>query len=165
VVARLADPDAPWVTLHVDAADLPRVATGQRLVVTFDGLPEESWDGRVTAIAPALHEDAGRDVARVTGRLADPRRRLPWNASVNARIVVGEKPAALLVPRAALQRRGERRFVYVDRDGRAAAREVSVGLVGLTDVEIASGLAEGDRVLLPGEAPLSDGLRIAPARP
>ena len=165
VVARLADPDEPWVTLHVDPADLPRVATGQRVVVTFDGLPEESWGGRVTAVFPALHDDAGREVARVTGRLADPRRRLPFNASVNARIVVGEKPSALLVPRAALQRTGERRFVYLDRDGRATARDVTVGLVGLGDVEIASGLAEGDHVLLPGEAPLSEGLRIAPARP
>src|SRR5262249_27660775 len=164
-VARVAAPGEPGVRLHVDPADLPRVATGQRVVVTFDGLPEESWGGRVTAVFPALHDDAGREVARVTGRLADPRRRLPFNASVNARIVVGEKPSALLVPRAALQRTGERRFVYLDRDGRATARDVTVGLVGLGDVEIASGLAEGDHVLLPGEAPLSEGLRIAPARP
>jgi HlyD family secretion protein len=165
VVARIADPEQPWVTLDVDPADLPRVGAGQRIVVTFDGLPDESWEGHVTGVAPALHDDSGRAVARVTARLADPRGRLPFNASVNARIVVGEKPSALLVPRAALQRKGERRFVYVDREGRAAAREVSVGLVGLNDVEIESGLAEGDSVLLPGEVSLSEGLRVAPARP
>jgi len=38
---------------------------------------------------------------------------------------------------------------------------VSVGLIGLNEVEVTSGLAERDVVLLPGATPLSDGLRVA----
>jgi len=74
--------------------------------------------------------------------------------------VAGEKRGALVVPRAALQRDGERRFVFVPVDGRARRRDVAVGLMGLTAVEVTSGLAEGDVVLLPGTTPLSDGVRV-----
>jgi hypothetical protein len=38
---------------------------------------------------------------------------------------------------------------------------VSVGLIGLNEVEVTSGLDERDVVLLPGSTPLSDGLRVA----
>ena len=87
---------------------------------------------------------------------------LPFNASVNASIIVGERPSALLVPRAALRQDGPQRFVYVERAGRAERREISVGLVGLTEVEVTSGLAEGETVVLSSEAPLSSGIPIAP---
>jgi HlyD family secretion protein len=164
VVANVVDPDQPSVALYVDPPDLPQVATGQRITITFDGLPNQEWEGRVTSVAPALREASGREVARVLGTIADPAHRLPFNASVSARIVVGERSSALLVPRAALHREENRRFVYGERAGRAVRRDVSVGLVGLTDVEVTSGLADGETVLLPGEVPLSEGLRIAPLR-
>jgi UDP-N-acetylmuramoylalanine--D-glutamate ligase len=43
-------------------------------------------------------------------------------------------------------------------------RDVSVGLVGLNDVEVTGGLAENDAVILPGTVPLSDGLRVTAAK-
>ena len=85
---------------------------------------------------------------------------LPPNASVNVQIVTGEKNGALAIPRAALFREGDSRFVYRLEDGRARRRDVSVGLVGLNDVEVTSGLKENDPVILPGTVPLSDGLRV-----
>ena len=90
---------------------------------------------------------------------------LPPNASVNVQIVVGERKAALAIPRAALFRDGERRFVYRLERGRARRREISVGLVGLNDVEVTGGLSEGDVVLLSGAAPLSDGLKVTAQEP
>jgi len=103
----------------------------------------------------------GRQVGEVLGEISDPTSRLPPNASVNVQIVVGEKKGALVVPRAALQRDGERRFVWILQNGRARRRDVKVGLVGLTEVEVTSGLADGDRVLMSGAVPLSEGLRVA----
>jgi hypothetical protein len=66
------------------------------------------------------------------------------------------------VPRAALLRDGDRRFVYVYEDGRARRRDVTVGLLGLNEAEVASGLRENERVILPGATALSDGLRRPP---
>ena len=161
VVASVADPDRLGVRVRVDQPDLPRVQAGQRLVVTFDGLPDRKWGGKVIRVAPGLREVGGRQVGEVMGQISDPTSQLPPNASVNVQIVAAEKAAALVVPRAAVVRDGERRFVWVLRDGRARRRDVTVGLIGLTEVEVASGLSEGDRVLMPGTVPLSEGLRVA----
>jgi HlyD family secretion protein len=161
IVASVADPDHLRVRVRVDQPDLPRVAAGQRLVVTFDGLPDRKWAGRVTLVAPGLREAGGRQVGEILGEISDPTSQLPPNASVNVQIVVAEKKAALVVPRAAVNRDGERRFVWLLQDGRARRRDVTLGLIGLTEVEIAGGLSEGEPVLLSGAVPLSEGLRVA----
>jgi membrane fusion protein (multidrug efflux system) len=148
----------------VDQPDLPRVSVGQRLIVTFDGLPDRRWEGRVLAVSPGVREAAGREVGEVLGEISDKTLSLPPNASVNVQIVTGEKHSVSTVPRAALFRDGDRRFVYRLEDGRAQRRDVSIGLVGLNDVEIAGGLKENDVVILPGTVPLSDGLRVRTAK-
>jgi multidrug efflux pump subunit AcrA (membrane-fusion protein) len=162
VVANVTEPEKPYVRLRVDPPDLPLVAEGQRFRVTFDGLPNRGWEGHLQVVAHGLREASGREVAEVLGLVEGSGQDLPFNASVNASIVVGERPSALLVPRAALRQDGAQRFVYVERGGRAERREISVGLVGLTEVEVTSGLGEGETVVLSSEAPLSPGLPISP---
>jgi multidrug efflux pump subunit AcrA (membrane-fusion protein) len=145
-------------------ADPPRVAIGQRLIVTFDGLPDRRWEGKVLAVSAGVREASGREVGEVLGEISDKPLSLPPNASVNVQIVVGERHGVLTIPRAALFRDGNRRFVYCLEEGRARRREVSIGLIGLNDVEITDGLRESDAVILPGTLPLSDGLRVTTAK-
>ncbi len=163
IVANVIDPAHRRVRARVDQPDLPQTRVGQRLVVTFDGLPGERWEGRVTFVDPGLREVGGREVGEVLGEVADPQAKLPSNAAVDVQIVTGEKSGALVVPRASVFRDGDRRFVYLFDSGKARRREVSVGLLGLTEVEIVGGLTEKDTVILPGAAALSDGLRVRAA--
>ena len=165
VVASIADPSRRRVRARVDEPDLPRIAPGQPLTATFDGLPGREWRGKVAAVSATLRDEGGRRVGDVVGEIADPRAELPGNASVNVSIVTASRRGALVIPRAALQREGDRRYVFVFDGARARRRDVSVGLLGATDAEITSGLADGDRVILPGAAPLADGQRVSAAGP
>jgi multidrug efflux pump subunit AcrA (membrane-fusion protein) len=167
LVASVADPEHLRVRIRVDQPDLPRVAAGQRIAVTFDGLPERRWEGRVLTVPSGVTESGGRQVGEVIGEISDVKPALPPNASVNVEVVVGEKKGALTVPRAAVlrDRDGKSRYVFVPDGRRARRREVGVGLVGLSDVEISSGLSDGDVVLLPGPVPLTDGARIRISAP
>jgi HlyD family secretion protein len=160
VVASVTDPAHIRVRARVDEPDLPRIAAGQPISVTFDGLPNRRWPGRVTAVAAGLRDDSGRRVGDVLGEISNPDRTLPPNASVNVSIIAGQKDGALVIPRAALQRSGENRWIWVWESGRARRRDVSVGLLGLADAEVTSGLKEGERVILPGGGALSDGARV-----
>ncbi len=162
VVASVADPAHLKVRARIDEPDLPRVAAGQRLTVTFDGLPDRRWEGRVTEVPSGLHDAGGRRVGEVVGEIADAARSLPPNASVNVQVVAGERASALVIPRAALLREGDARFVYLLQDGRARRRSVTVGLVGLNDVEITRGIGEASVVIVPGGVTLSDGARVSP---
>jgi HlyD family secretion protein len=163
VVANVTDPDRPQVRVKVDQPDLPRVARGQRLIVTFDGLPDDRWEGTLHTVARGLREVGGREVAELIGEIRDPGHLLPLNASVNVEVVVGERPSVLVIPRAALLRDGERRFVFGLAGGRVDRREVKVGLVGTTEVEVVTGLSEGEPVILPGVRRLSPGQRVEAA--
>lgn len=160
IVAGVADPGFRSVRARVDQPDLPRIAPGQRMRVTFDGLPGRTWEGTIARVSPGLREVGGREISDVLGEIRDEKGELPPNASVNVEIVVGERKRAVLVPRAALLREGESRFVLVPKGGRARRRDVEIGLMGLAAVEVTSGLAEGDVVLLPGAMPLADGARV-----
>ncbi len=164
VVASVVDPEKRRLRARVDQPDLPRVSVGQRLVVSFDGLPRDKWEGKVTFVSPGLTEVGGREVGEVLGDVADPTRRLPTNAAVEVEIIAGEKSGTLIVPRASVLRDGEKRYLYLADEGRARRREVKVGLSGLTEVEILGGVSEKDSVILPGSTPLADGLRVRPSR-
>jgi HlyD family secretion protein len=165
LLASVGDPAHAHLRFRVDPPDLPRLAVGQPLTVTFGGLPGRTWHGRVTRAGSGLREAGGREVGEALGELADPATGLPPNASVDVQVEVAEKPDALVVPRAALTRDGERRFVYLLADGRARRREVSTGLVGLSEIEVTRGLSPGDPVILDSPVPLAEGLRVQTGRP
>jgi len=164
IVAGVSDPGVRVVRARVDQPDLPRIAPGQKMRVTFDGLPDRTWEGTIARVSPGLREVGGREVSDVLGEIRDAPGTLPPNASVNVEIVVGEKRGALVVPRGAVARDGEKRFVWVADAGRAHRRDVAIGLMGLMETEVSAGLAEDDAVLLPGTTPLAEGERVQVVR-
>jgi len=164
LVATIAETGRLRVRARVDAPDLPRVRAGQRMVVTFDGLPNQKWNGSVVRVPPGLREAGGREVGEIVGELEGDARSLPVNAPVNVEIVVGERSSALIIPRGALSREGDQRIVYKLVGGKARRTPVVVGLIGPREVEVSSGLAAGDRVILSPSVPLRDGqaVRVSP---
>jgi RND family efflux transporter MFP subunit len=75
---------------------------------------------------------------------------------VTAQIEVGQRAHTLLVPRAAVR---DGVAWVVDAEGVAHRREVTAGLEGGGLVEVVSGLAAGERVVVAGASLLSDGAR------
>lgn len=194
LVASVTDPDHPHVRCRVDQPDLPRVAPNQRLIVTFNGLPDRQWEGTVQRVGTGLREAGGREVGEIVGELSDPVHTLPANAAVDVQVVVAQKRGVITVPRAALRRDveaagseggpgdgggagglagiagatgtgGGRRFVYVLRGHHAHRRDITVGLIGLAEVEVLSGLNEGERVVAEGPPTLEENVRVAEAKP
>jgi RND family efflux transporter MFP subunit len=158
-VARVADRDRPHVRFRVDQPDLPRLAVGQKLAVTFNGLPGRRWEGTVVETGAGLRDAGGRQVGECVGVIADPGHELPVDVAVDVQVVVGERRDVLTVPRSALRREADRRVVYVLAAGRVHRRDVGVGLVGLGDVEVTQGVSAGDRVIVESPVPLTEGLR------
>ncbi len=81
---------------------------------------------------------------------------------VHVRVQTEKKHGALVIPRSALFRGpGGNWQVYAVVSRRARLRDVQVGLMNDEQVEIVSGLAAGDQVVLAPEASLSDGTRVS----
>ena len=200
LVASVTDPDHPHVRCRVDQPDLPRVAPNQRLIVTFNGLPDRQWEGTVQRVGTGLREAGGREVGEIVGELSDPVHTLPANAAVDVQVVVAQKRGVLSIPRSALRRdvdqggagagaagggdavqggsggaggptgisgaaaTGAQRFVYVVGRHHSHRRDVTVGLIGLAEVEVLTGLHEGERVVAEGPPTLEENVRVAEAK-
>jgi HlyD family secretion protein len=90
--------------------------------------------------------------------------RLGDGYAVEARIVVSEKADALKVPGSALFRVGQRWSAFVVEGGRARLRPIEVADSSGIEVSIASGLVEGERVVLHPSDEVADGVRVTASR-
>jgi membrane fusion protein, multidrug efflux system len=164
----VAAPGAPLLTIEeeryrlelaVPERDAGKLRIGQRGTVTIDALGRP-LDAAITEILPA----ADPQTRTLTVRLD-----LPGSADLRsglygtARFWVGQR-AALLLPRAAIGRRGQLERVFVvDQGNVARMRLVTTGKTYGDRVEILSGLDPGERVVVEGAERVTDGGRVEPS--
>jgi HlyD family secretion protein len=150
-----------WVSAWVDETASTGLSPGQSARVVFRSEPAKSFPGEVARL--------GRETDRETREfLVDVRvKELPRNWTVGQRaevfIETGRRATALVVPQRFVQWRSGQSGVFVNDHGRARWREVTLGLRGRETIEIAQGVAAGERVVTPSAAKqpeLGDGQRI-----
>jgi Fe2+ transport system protein FeoA len=93
---------------------------------------------------------------------------MPVGTPVRIAIAAEEHRDVVVVPAAAVVREGSEVAVFVVEGGKAQRRLVQTGLADGTGVEIVSGIAAGDRVIVGGQAGLPDGAAVtetAPGKP
>jgi len=159
-VVRLADLDRLEVVAEVDEFDAARVEVGQGAAIVFEALAERSYSGEVLSIAPRVRAKKGRSVVPVRIRLVGESAGLRVGNSVDVQLVVARRSDVLEVPISALVD-GEDESVWVVRDGKAWRTPVTTGLVGISDIEIVQGLAEGDDVIVLPDAGIHHGREVS----
>ncbi|WP_200834955.1 efflux RND transporter periplasmic adaptor subunit [Phyllobacterium salinisoli] len=141
------------VVADVNEEDIPRVEVGQRALLRSDAFPDRNLEAVVDSITPK--GDPVTKTYRVRFRLPDDTP-LMIGMSADVNIVVRVSENALLVPSLAL--RGEE--VYVVENDRAVRRKLDIGIRGLQEVEILSGLAADTRVISPFPEDVEEGARV-----
>jgi RND family efflux transporter MFP subunit len=164
----LASPGMPMFTIEdtrsyrlevaVDESDLRLVHVGQVSPVTIDALGNVPLSGRVVQIVPAA-DPASRSFLVKVGLLTDAR--LRSGLFGRARFSRGKR-SALLIPRLSLVERGQLQGIYVlDANQIAGLRYVALGKSAGEQIEVLSGLQDGEKlVAVAGDRDLS-GKRIA----
>ena len=117
--------------------------------------------GLVTRAARAI--DPATGIGEVRFVLDDPHTSLLLGASVVVDVPLTQKDGVLVVPATALRRTGAGRTeVVLVQDGKVAARAVRTGIVDGDMVEILSGIAVGDEVVIDDPNGLVDGTLVKP---
>ncbi len=80
--------------------------------------------------------------------------------SVEVSIKVDGKQNRVIIPDSAIRVRGGINFVFIEKDGFAESREVSLGNRLGDRVEILDGLEEGDLILTSGRASITPGIQV-----
>jgi len=161
-ILKIARIDRVRLQANVGERDLAGIRVGAPVVVRSLAADQAALPARVTSVFPFV--DQGSRTAVVEALVENPTRRLLPGQYVAMTIVIGERPGALTVPRAAVGRLGRASIVWVARDGLAERREVVTGLENADRLEIKSGLAEGERVVVRGREGLYVGARVVEAR-
>jgi HlyD family secretion protein len=151
------------VRSFVDEPDIGRLATGQKIEVTWDALPQRVWNGAVSTVPSTVKLRGARNVGEVTCAVDNHDLRLLPNVNVGVTIIAAEHSGVLTLLREAVRMDDTKPYVYQVIDGELKRREVEVSLQNLTRVEITAGLPEHSVVALTSaepNKPLLDGAHV-----
>lgn len=139
----VVDLSVVWVETAVPAADLGLVREGEAVTVTA-AAPPRTAEARLIFVSPTL--DNQTRAARAVAELPNPEGAWRPGSFATASIAAPPQPAAVLVPRAALQRIGGEPVVFVRTAPGFERRAVRPGREDAGAVEILAGLAAGEAV-------------------
>ena len=137
------------IEVSVDELDISGLSVGQNVTVTLDALPGQSLEGTISKINTEGTYDSGNTKYAVTVTV-DRNDEMLTGMNAGIRIDKGEPVDCLTVPASALVDKGGKTYVYTSYnekdDTLGGLKEIETGLSDGTEVEITSGLAEGDKI-------------------
>ena len=140
------------LALHgtVGEADVAKLRPGQVATVAVDAVGTGTrMTGKVTVIDPAATIQQGVPVYGVDVTLDVPNAQVRPGMSGTASVIIASRTNVLTVPNLAVRTTAGRRGLQVLRDGQPVDSDVTLGISNETVTEVASGLQEGDLVVLP----------------
>jgi HlyD family secretion protein len=155
-IGRIDDPNRFKLAAQVDEFYLNRVAVGRQGTVTQG---DTAWPVAVSTIYPQIKE--GRFTVEMVFSKGQPPVLSPGQ-SLDAQITLGEPAGALLLPNGAFvnDSGGAWVFVVAANGEDAQRRNVRLGRRSNSQIEILSGLAPGDQVIVSGYASFGKAERL-----
>jgi len=146
------------INVRVPELDVRFVKKGQSTPVKIDAFPDRTLIGTVdfvsfkadsatkTFLVRSIIDNAGHDIRPgMIGRVAFVRRAIA---------------DAVAAPLFSLVDKGGERIVFVEKDGVAASRTISIGVIEGDRVQITSGLKVGDHLIVKGHTEVEDGMKV-----
>jgi HlyD family secretion protein len=165
-VVTVADMETLEVEADVAEASIAKIAVDQPAEVQLDALPDTRLAAVVSRIVPTVDRSKATVLVKVKFVERDPRVLPDMSAKVaflsREAKQAERKPVAAVQPGAIVERDGKQ-TVFLLKDDRAVAREVTTGgRVGeLVEVK---GVKAGERVILSPNAKVKDGTAVAPLK-
>jgi len=161
-VFELVDTRVLQLSASVPTEWLPELRIGRLVSLTITQLDSSHVSGQIARINPTA-DPATRQI-QIYVDVPNPGERLVGGLFASGRVVTREAPNAVAVPKEAVRYEGEDRtpYVYAVSAGKIARRRVAVGVVDddLSLVEITSGVAAGDTLIIGPIEGLADGTPV-----
>jgi RND family efflux transporter MFP subunit len=158
-IADVVDISRVRMVANVVEKDLRRVEVGESARVEVDAFPGETFKGRIGRVAPVL--DPQTRTAQIEVEIPNVAFRLKPGMYARVTLTVEHHAHALVVPNNALVDFEGKRGVFLTRNKQTATfQPVETGIEEPTRVEILSGLQDDDDIITTGASGLRDGDRI-----
>jgi len=146
-IATIATEGLPIATFNVSEIDVFLIKPGQKATITLDSITDKTFTGSVVSVDRVGTVSSNVSTYPVIIQFDTSVERILPNMAVTANILIDKKDNALLVPSGAIQEKGGQSYVSVLVDDKQQLTPVETGLVSDTQVEVISGLNEGDLVI------------------
>jgi multidrug efflux pump subunit AcrA (membrane-fusion protein) len=160
-LADLIDPKSIFVNAAVPVDDLAKIRLGMEAIVASPLYSDLDFPARVAGISPAFSQAGATSPVRV--EFSGRERIYESGAPVEVTITIKSVPDAIVIPAAALfeDAANDRYYVFMaGSDGRMHRKTVTVGIRSPTEVQITSGVEDGQIVITSGGYALSDGIKV-----
>jgi cobalt-zinc-cadmium efflux system membrane fusion protein len=149
---KISDLSSVIVRAEVSESDLSLVHLGDKVIVTVPSYPDEDFDATITYVANHINPET--HTLSVSARI--PNSSAKFKANMTAYLdLQGPSKKILACPRAALVPDDDRTVVFVATDKGYLRRSIKTGLESKDFVEVLSGLADHDQVVIAGKHALT----------
>ncbi len=144
--------------IDIPEASVGKVATGQGISLQTSSYPDRSFAGTIVRIAPNVNATARTltveaEVQNVDGLLKP-------GQFATVRITQSKPEPAVVIPARAVKTSGDINSVFVIKEGVAREQFVQLGLLEGDQIQVKSGLIDGDRVAVSNIEQLRDGIMV-----
>lgn len=159
---QMADLQKMQIRAYFDEPEIGKLKVGQPVTIVWEAEPGRVWHGHVMRTPTTIVGYGTRNVGEALISVDDANEELLPNTNVTITVTLLDLRDVLLVPREALRLDDSGNYVYQVVDGQLRRTPVKIGSLNLTEVQILSGLAQGDTVALsaPDGTPLHPGLAV-----
>ncbi len=146
VLMTIVDNRMVLATANIFEKDLSQVSPGQRVRITVASLPDQIFEGQITTVGSVV--DGETRVVPVQAELDNAQGTLKPGMFAALEVLTESTPAAVMaIPRAAVVEANGQTLVFVRNGNAFEPVDVTVGRTAGDQVEVLSGLFEGDEVV------------------
>jgi multidrug efflux pump subunit AcrA (membrane-fusion protein) len=132
------------VYCNVNEIDVPKIRLGFPTKITVDGLPNEFFNGKVKRIATQGSLNSSKTIVTygVEIELLSSGAKLKPAMTCDVKITMESKVKVLQIPFESVLEEDDKKWVYVKKGEKFDQKEVKLGLDGLDNIELISGIDE-----------------------
>ena len=159
---QMADLTKLRVRAYFDEPDIGELQVGQVAKIVWDAKHGQSWAGHVARLPSTIITYGTRNVGETLISIDNPDAILLPNVNVTVTVTTQHLDNVLTIPREALHTEAGNDYVYIVSGDTVHRKKLTIGAITLTQVQVLSGLNEGDTVALGttnGE-PIAEGVPI-----
>lgn len=146
-IASIQTDAAPIIQINLTQIDTPKVKVGNPATLTFDAFPGKTFTGKVVSIDTIGTVSSGVTTYPAYIKLDTQETDIYSNMTATANLITTTKDNVILVPTKSIQTQNGQSTVRVMRNGIVEEVTVVTGISSDSQIEIVSGLNEGDTVV------------------
>lgn len=146
-VAIIKTDGKPSINVNLTEIDVPKVKVGNKATITLDAMPGKTFTGKVISIDTSGNISSGVTTYPTRIEIDTNFQNFYPNMSATASIITNTKDSVLLVPLSSVQTQGDQSVVRVLKNGIEEQVLVKTGESSDAEIEIVSGLKEGDEII------------------